>query len=173
MPSRALAGLSDRLRDIDELMAAHAARAGTLRGRRYDVAALNRASVLLLSAHLEGYLEDLMAEAIHAIDPQLNPARVNAGFANPKPDRIDDLFGFLGLSKPSNAVKWRNAPNARVKQKLRDLVDARNRIAHGRTGVRVLKDDVTSYRRYVEGFAKEFDDLVQARVQAITGQAPW
>lgn len=41
MPSTALKGLTLRLKDIDQLMEAHAAREGTQRGRRFDVEGLN------------------------------------------------------------------------------------------------------------------------------------
>lgn len=174
MPSNALEGLTDRLKDVDQLMEAHAAREGTQRGRRFDVEGLNRAAILLLSAHLEGYLEDLVAEALHAINAELNPKRVNAGFANPSPDRIDDLFEFLGISKLTSQVSWRKASNASVKKALRDLVDMRNRIAHGALGVTVYKRDVTRYRSYVTGFAERVDEVVRQRVEGITGDgAPW
>src|SRR4051794_5433606 len=55
MPSQALIGLTSRLKDVDELMKAHEAVGGVEPGRRYDVEGLNRASVLLLCAHFEGY----------------------------------------------------------------------------------------------------------------------
>ena len=67
MPSNALAALASRLVDVDQLMAAHAAVGGDKRGRRYEVVGLNRAAVLMLSAHFEGYIEDVMREALAAI----------------------------------------------------------------------------------------------------------
>jgi hypothetical protein len=63
MPSSALNNLDARLKDISQLMAGHAELAGKTRGRKYEVEALNRASVVLLAAHLEGFIEDLVSES--------------------------------------------------------------------------------------------------------------
>lgn len=64
MASQAFSDLSERLKDIDQVMAAHSAKAGGKAGRKYEVEALNRAGVVLLTAHLEGFVEDLADEAI-------------------------------------------------------------------------------------------------------------
>jgi hypothetical protein len=173
MPSKALTALGDRLQDVDQLMAAHEAVGGTDRGRRFDVEGLNRAGVLMLSAHFEGYVEDLMAEALAAIDSQLQVEPLTGSFHNPWPDRIDELFAFLGLDKPSRRISWQRASNTAVRSNLEKLVRTRNRLAHGATGVEVKKHEVTSLRKYVEGFAQRFDDLVRAQVQTLTGTSPW
>lgn len=173
MPSAAHDALSVRLVDVDQLMAAHTAVGGTARGRRFEVVALNRASVLMLSAHLEGYLEDLMAESVGAIHGGLSAQGLTQRFANPSTGNIDNLFAFLGLSKPCDALSWRAAGNAAVKRNINKLVESRNAVAHGSTGVAVSKADVTRYRRYVGGFAKGFDNLARDRVIVLTGSAPW
>ena len=87
MRSQALAALTDRLRDVDQLMNAHEAVGGPAPGRRYEVEGINRAAVLMLSAHLEGYLEDVMAEALAGVNPSLASV-VTGSFHNPWPDRI-------------------------------------------------------------------------------------
>lgn len=58
MPSEAHRALKDRLRDVDQLMKAHEAVGGPEAGRRNYVEGLNRAAVLMLCAHFEGYVED-------------------------------------------------------------------------------------------------------------------
>lgn len=83
------------------------------------------------------------------------------------------LFGFLGLDKPCDSISWQKAGNAAVKRNINELVEKRNSMAHGTTGVTVYKTEVTRYYRYVVGFAKGFDDLVGDRVEALTGQRPW
>lgn len=173
MPSKAHAALSHRLKDVDQLMDAHSKVGGDQPGRRYALEALNRASILLLSAHLEGYLEDLMAEAILAVNGHLVADRVISTFSNPSIGNIDRLFAFLGLEKPSGKVKWSNAGNEAVKRNINLLVGARNQIAHGATDVRVTKVQVMRYRGYVVGFAKAFDRIVHDRVVVLTGNAPW
>lgn len=173
MASNAHDALSHRLADIDQLLNAHAAVGGTERGRRFEVVALNRAAVLLLSAHLEGYLEDLMAEALNAVHGGLSPSSLTQRFANPSTGNIDSLFAFLGLTKPCDSISWRRAGNAAVKKNINELVATRNQIAHGSVGVTVYKSQVTRYRTYVTGFAKGFDNLVRGRVASLTGSAPW
>lgn len=173
MSSNAYAALTTRLQDVDELMAAHVAVGGTQRGRRFEVEGLNRAAVLMLSAHFEGYLEDVMAEALGSLNGQLDPQPLVGGFHNPWPDRIDELFAFLGMSKPSRDISWQRAGNPAVRKNLEDLVRKRNQLAHGAMGVRVYKTDVTRFRRYVEGFAVRFDALVRNRVRRLVGSYPW
>jgi hypothetical protein len=158
---------------VDQLMNAHAAVGGKQRGRRFEVVGLNRAAILMLSAHFEGYLEDVMAEALSALNQQLDPKPLTGSFHNPWPDRIDDLFAFLGMNKPARNVSWRRASNQSVRSNLEKLVRTRNRLAHGTTGVTVYKSEVTSLRKYVEGFAQRFDGLVRVQVHALTGAYPW
>jgi hypothetical protein len=173
MPSKALAALTDRLKDVDQLMAAHRAVAGPKRGRKFEVEGLNRAAVLMLTSHFEGYLEDVMAEAVQAVNPKLSASTLTGGFHNPWPDRIDELFAFLGMVKPSKSISWQRASNTAVRSNLKKLVGTRNKLAHGTTGVTVYKTDVTSLRKYVEGFARRFDALVRAQVKLLTGSNPW
>lgn len=67
MRSKSHNNLHKRLQDLAQLYAAHTARAGTSAGRKYGVDALNRAGLVLLSAHLEGFIEDLVKETIDVI----------------------------------------------------------------------------------------------------------
>jgi hypothetical protein len=171
--SNALTGLTVRLRDVDQLMAAHTTVGGLEPGRRYDVEGLNRAAILMLCAHFEGYVEDVMREALSGLSPNIDATPLLANFHNPWPDRIDELFAFIGMSHPCRAISWQRASNAAVRDNLGNLVRTRNRIAHGTTGVAVRKADVTRYRGYVEGFATRFDRLVRTRVRELTGTHPW
>ena len=154
-------------------MAAHETVGGLEPGRRYDVEGLNRAAVLMLCAHLEGYVEDLMREGLTALNASIDAAPLLARFHNPWPDQIDELFGFLGMSRPSRGISWQRANNTSVRQNLDDSVRTRNKIAHGTTGVAVHKSDVTRYRKYVEGFATRFDALVRTQIRTLTGAYPW
>jgi HEPN superfamily RiboL-PSP-like protein len=173
MPSEALGALTERLSDVDQLMKAHEAVGGLEPGRRYDVEGLNRAAVLMLCAHLEGYVEDVMTEALSALNADLDANPLLANFHNPWPDRIDDLFAFIGMQKPCRGISWQRASNPSVRTNLEELVRTRNRIAHGVTGVNIRKVEVTRYRRYVEGFAARFDRAVRSHVRGLTGHYPW
>jgi hypothetical protein len=173
LPSAALKGLNDRLKDVDQLMAAHTAIAGPKPGRKFEVIGINRAAILMLSSHFEGYLEDVMAEALKSINSALQAPTLTKGFHNPWPDRIDELFEFLGMEKPSRNISWQKAGNQAVRNNLEKLVRMRNQLAHGTTGVTVYKDDITRFRGYIEGFSERFDKAVRAQVKEISGKVPW
>jgi hypothetical protein len=173
MPSTALTRLHRRLSDVDDLMNAHAAVGGTERGRRYGVEGLNRAAVVMLCAHLEGFVEDLFTEAFEAVHDCLNSRPLISRFHNPWPDQIDSLFAAVGLPKASRGISWRRAGEAAVVRNLEELVRTRNKIAHGGTEVDVSKATVTRFRRYVDGFAKQLDDRVAFHLLSTTGELPW
>ncbi len=125
MPSGALQNLEARLKEIDQLLTAHAAltrlrraelaigRAGgglkavaeavnllvtpPTRGRPGQVEALNKASVALLSAHLQGFIEDLFEEAAGKLlagkVPDVQTLVSNARLrGNPTSENITRLF---------------------------------------------------------------------------------
>jgi hypothetical protein len=173
MPSEALQSLSSRLADVDQLLAAHTAIADPKPGRKYEVVGINRAAILMLSAHFEGYVEDLFAEALAAINPKLLGEPLTRGFHNPWPDRIDQLFSALSMDRPARKISWKRAGNKAVRDNLELLVSTRNKIAHGTTDVTVYKLQVERYRRYVEGFSKGLDRALRVQVRNLTGTAPW
>lgn len=173
VPSLAFGNLGSRLEDVDQLMAAHAEMGGAERGRRFNVEGLNRAAIVMLCAHFEGYLEEVLSEAVQALDSKLDAGVLTARFNQPTPKNVDNLFAFLGMNKPSQGVSWRKAGNDTVRSNLNSLVETRNKIAHGTTGLTVHKADVTRYRKYVVGFCERFDALVRHQVHALTGRYPW
>lgn len=175
MPSHSLHALADRLRDVDDLMEAHGhvQVAHAPHDPSYELDGMNRAAVLMLSAHFEGFLEELMRESLAAIDPQLDADPLLRGFGNPWPNRIDELFSFLGMRRPSHDIGWEEAPSSHVRDRLEQLVRIRNQVAHGQIDVAVARRDVTSLRSYVEGFARGMDAAVHAHLTTLTGREPW
>jgi hypothetical protein len=172
MPSRAFNKLQTRLSDVDDLLNAHAAVGGKEPGRRRGLAGLNRAAVVMLCAHLEGYVEDLFGEALKKMHPRLDDARLVSRFHNPWPAEIDSLFATIGLADASK-LSWRRAGAKAVVTNLNDLVRTRNKIAHGATDVEVSKATVTRFRKYVEGFAQGLDDKVAFHILSSTKKLPW
>jgi hypothetical protein len=175
MASRSLHALADRLRDVDDLMDAHAhvQAAHAPHDPDYELDGMNRAAILMLSAHFEGYLEELMRESLAAIDPQLDADPLLRGFGNPWPNRIDELFSFLGMRQPSHRISWEDASSTHVRERLEHLVRVRNQVAHGQIDVVVYRRDVTDLRGCVEGFARGMDAAVHAHLTTLTGAAPW
>ncbi len=137
MPSQALESLTTRLVDIDQLFIAHAAVAGSGPGKKGGVIALNRAGVLLLNAHFEGYLENVFEEALATFSPSLDGAQLYRWFSNPWPKEINKLFAFFGMKKPSDRPHWKGTSNKMVRDALEELVARRNQLAHGELNVKV------------------------------------
>jgi len=206
MPSNAFLNLERRMRDIDQLLDAHKAltqfnrarRAAqstggglanvaqivqTLvsnpgRGRPTEVDALNRSAIVLLSAHLQGYIEEVFDESarkllsghVHNIDAFIETAL--SGFSNPQPFRIDKLFAFIGFSNIMSELSWRRTSNSSVKRRLREYIKIRNAVAHGRQG-RVTKRKVEAFRRFVQIFARTLDQVLENKIGQVLGEPPW
>ena len=205
MPSRACADLNERLREIDQLLEAHGALTRLKRaeaalaastqslqnvaqvvnalvtppgvGRPAEVQALNKAAIALLSAHLQGYVEDVFEEVgrvlLHGRVPQIDALLTQAQRrGNPNWDNITRLFAAIGFADILNAISWRGVSNATLKKRLRELNELRNRIVHGQTET-VRKRVVVKYSSFVRQFAARLDRTVAQVYAALTGQAPW
>ncbi len=206
MPSAAYEHLEHRMRDIEQLMEAHTALTQFQRarraaeqaggdlarishvvsslvtepgpGRRREVDALNRAAIVLLSSHLQGYIEDVYTEAARIL---LQPSLINidtlieqtrSRFSNPHAYRIDRLFASISLPKITGDLSWQRASNKSVKSRLSRYIYLRNSIAHG-SQEQVTKQKVLAFKRFVEVFARNFDARMGSELQAIDGAEPW
>jgi cell division GTPase FtsZ len=206
MPSKAYENLGHRMKDIEQLIQAHivitqfkrarktAEKAGgglekiaevidslisaPGKGRRSEVDALNRAAIVLLSAHLQGYIEDVYSESAKAL---LNPnvadieALIKQGlssFSNPHAYRIDRLFASIGLSRITDGLSWQKASNKSVKQRLTDYIQVRNDIAHGKQSS-VHKAKVVQFKQFVEVLARCFDEKLENEIVLVTKKQPW
>jgi hypothetical protein len=171
----ALGDLADRLGDLLQLAKAHRTSGGTRAGRRYGLDALNRAGLVMLTGHFQGFVTDLFVEAwkrkYPGSDPE--PALARFGFNNPWPKDIDALFALLGYSKlATTKAEWRQSGSsagppdsiaepafARERRKhrgyqvLAEMVRLRNRAVHGGRDVTATLNDVTFYLADVVSFA--------------------
>ncbi|HEV2119289.1 MAG TPA: HEPN domain-containing protein [Candidatus Bathyarchaeia archaeon] len=205
MPSRAYRDFLQRDRDVDQLLRAHesvvrsshvnaAAAGGTglaqlaqvalalVRpagpGRPAEVDAINRAAIVLLTAHLEGFLEDLHGEAasillmnrVRNLDTLIDEAHDR--FRNPTIDAITKLFNTLGMPDFLDGMSWQRSKNEAVKRRLTELVKLRNDIAHGEEA-RVTKRRVVAARRFVGILAQKLDEKVGTEIRQVTQVAPW
>ena len=206
MSSKAYENIGRRMKDVEQLLEAHKAltqfqrarkaaeeAGGGLaqisevidrlvtepgRGRRTEVDALNRAAMVLLSAHLQGYIEDVYSEVARAmlgdkvkdVDALVEQALSN--FSNPHAYRIASLFASIGLPNIMDDLSWQKASNQTIKRRLTDYIRIRNSIAHG-SQERITKPKVAEFKRFVEVFARNFDEKVSNEVRPIVGKAPW
>lgn len=117
-------------------------------GSRISSGPLNEAAVVLLSAYLEGFVEELHEEATYHL---LQEKGARAGvlkalldyaherFSNPKSERITELFESLTINRVISNLK----PEVNASE-INRFVDKRNEIAHGQR-VTVTNQDIQEY----------------------------
>jgi hypothetical protein len=136
-----------------------------------DYGPLNEATVVLLSAYLETFIEELYADAMKELLQEKPQCRgvleavisdAHDRFQNPNLQRIKDLFATINIETAVNQL------SPEIKSDLSRFVARRNDIAHGKKGVSVSKEEVQEYFRFVRGCA---DDLA-LRVRAAIPAAP-
>lgn len=205
MASIAHENLKSRLEDIDQLLEAHsaltklkkahaaAAAGGGLagikdvvdalveqpgKGRPAEVAALNRAAFVLLTAHFQGFVQDLHEEAgRHVLNGKVGDVDATLKSlvprnSNPHVDIIERMFAGIGCYEVMATISWPRSANATVKRRLGEYITTRNKIAHGQK-IKVTKAQVTLYKEYVERLAAKLVGIVSRKVRDATGTAPW
>lgn len=146
MPSKAFVQhFSVLLEDADELLdAQQRLLAGTGRRSRWRKGSLNRAVVVTCVSAWEGYLEQVVIEAVDAIRPAAGSplglwpvvsglARNLVGrFHAPDVGNVKKLINdSLGLADITFFWSWRGCPAVRTCKQLSDALKVRHRIAHG------------------------------------------
>lgn len=205
MSSTALTDFLDRLEEVQQLLDAHAALvrikraeaamnggSGTLQqamdavkhlvspaspGRPPEVQALNSAAIVLLSAHLQGFITDIFSEAakfligerVEDIDALIEAAPVRG---NPNEQNITKLFASVGFIDALSGVSWQKMNNKSLRKKLKEFNELRNKVAHGKT-VKVSKAKVESYKNVWANFARRFDAALKNRIKQASGSSPW
>lgn len=161
---RAVADYALRLDDLLQLVRAHHAVGGTGAGRRRGLDAVDRAALVMLTGHFQGFVSDLFVEVWGQKFPgspgEALLARLR--FNNPWPDDIDRLFEVLGhktitktaearstadRSEPPKAATRptfvRKRKQHQVRQVIAEMVGLRNAAVHGGAAVQVKLGDVT------------------------------
>ncbi len=204
MPSQALQDLNLRLKDIDQLLEAHtaltkfkkaekAAKQPGLRkiltvvdalvtapgkGKPAEVDAINRAAFVLLTAHFQGFVDDLhkdlatklLTGKVTSVDEVIELAKPRN--ANPHSQIIEKMFGGLGVFEVMSRIKWQKCSNDSVKKRLTGYIQTRNKIAHG-SRLSVTKQKVKQYMQFVQKLAEELDKAVSVSAKKFTGITPW
>lgn len=206
MPSQARANLDIRLGDVEQLIKAHAAitkfknaeaaaqrLSGDLTqaarvftalvtdpgpGKPKEVDAINRAAYVLLTSHLQGFVDDLHREVgllivgQNATDPGAVVKMLGNNRSNPHVNVIDKMFASLGIYDVMDQLSWRNCTSATVKKRLTTALETRNKIAHGGRE-RVTKANVTQLRDFVVHLADSLDAEIRQKSRARLGRFPW
>ena len=147
------------------------------RGRRYEVHALNSASIALLSAHFQGFNTDIFSQCVsHLLQGHVEDPESVVEFAptrgNPNQQNINKLFSGIGFPRVVEQLSWRNCSNDSVRKRLRELNELRNKVVHGKSEP-VTKARVKSFYNFVLNFAYRFDRLLHQKLLEVTGNEPW
>jgi hypothetical protein len=181
MHSTALIELRAALKDVDELIAAHAALTGGKVGRPAgrQGAAITRAAVVLLVACLEAFITELFEEAVPQVWANRPPAQqqevkdLTGSFANPSVAKTTVLFFALGIEWALDGVRWQAYSNRKFVEDHHKLMKARHAIAHGdkpRQSIRLRQ--LKAWRGMVSGYAQRLEMVVAKRIEEVTGKPP-
>jgi len=94
MPSKAKIDFVNNTFDLERLFAIHANVSGQGEGRRHGVEVLNKSAIVLITACLESYVEDVVKEALEFLikkcdDPNKIPNKVKVSAFDPLKDSGD------------------------------------------------------------------------------------
>lgn len=140
--------------------------------------AVQRSAIVLMSAVLQSFVEDVFLEtsktALAPVNRLTSTAQYEKSYnrnGNPNPDNIERLFLRLGIENVLDGLSWRKCTNETVRRKLNTLNQLRNGIAHGRTNLTidgqayVLRQvAVSNYRNFLEQFGARFEGHVRAQL---------
>ena len=139
-------------------------------------ASLNRSGVVMISAILQVYIQDVFKIAATNALPQLSHEPTWAAYwremkmwGNPSAENIKRLFLKIGVPDAFEGLSWQKMQNANIKIRLNQLNSIRNGIAHGSD---ILKVDnkpyylslnkVIDFRNFSENFSFRFQDNVMS-----------
>lgn len=136
-------------------------------------AALNKSCILMLSALLQGYTEEVFLFAARRALKNLNSDNALQEFrnsfrrwGNPSPNNIQRLFARLGLIDVFDGLSWQKTSAQSIKKKLDEINRLRNMIAHGqKLPRRVSLAQVKNLRSFAEQFGSRFGGHVWRKVQ--------
>jgi hypothetical protein len=193
MPSLALERWrTNRAASLDEIENLHRSVGAVGPRKRSTTQQLKQAYTLLLSSEFQGFCRDLHTERARAValflpsgdlqtlmrEGLLLGRRLNTG--NPNSGNIGADFNRFDMSFWT-LVEAAHPRNPRRKVLLEQLNRWRNAIAHNtfdpgmlRRGWLVLSwGEVRRWRKACDGLTRWFDQVMQIRLQSITGTNPW
>lgn len=142
-------------------------------------ASVNRSCIVMLSALLQSYVEDVFQEAAKRTFPNFRTN--NAAFekywkqaknwGNPSDVNIINLFMRLGVPDVFDGLTWQRTATADIKIRLGELNQIRNQIAHGSRQLTLNGQPysltlakVASFRNFVAVFGARFDGHIQTKL---------
>jgi hypothetical protein len=91
----------------------------------------------------------------------------------PTPKSLMRAFQLWGIEDIFSAITRTSVNNARLRLKLRELVEKRNNIAHGDYTVEATYLDVVQYIAVVRKFCGSSDKRLARQLGSFIGSRPW
>lgn len=143
-----------------------------------DVEAINKAAYVLCVAHFQGFIDDLFREVAQKIiskkiqDKDELEKIVNSlaeNKSNPRVDIINKLFSTIGFYNIVDEIFWQKTSSDTVKNKIREMIETRNKIAHGKSviinnqEVRIDRNKVEKLRDFIKFFSECICDVIKKK----------
>ena len=139
---------------------------------------ITRSCVVMLSALLQAYVEEVLVSCAVELLPRLADQNNLEKFrksrylvGNPNQENINRAFLRLGCRNVLADISWQKSNNDTVLLRLKELNQLRNDIAHGRSTLRIDGNPVSlrlakvaSLRNFVKNFGKRFEDHAKSKV---------
>ena len=137
-------------------------------------ASLNRSCVVMLSAMLQSYIEEVFQEAAMEILPALDDEETCRQYwkqmrdwGNPNSSNIKALFLKIGIPDVLDGITWQRTTTDQIVIKLNTINQLRNDIAHGRERLAVngrtyslSLQKVKGLRNFADNFGRRFSPHV-------------
>lgn len=186
----------ERTRALDDLILARRAVAA----RAAAVEQVDRAHLVLLAAHFQGFCRDLHTEVVNAVVGAITPAAARTvvrlslspgpglSRGNARPEVLTRDFGMLGLADLWNRLRAVDPAVAGGQQVLNELYAWRNAIAHDDfstpffrhrervhvvTSTRVGAGEVEHFRAVCDRLCTALDSVAGRHVEGLVGRKPW
>jgi hypothetical protein len=142
------------------------------RGGERVGAAINKSCLLMLSALLQGYVEDVFMAASRSLFNSLRMPDAEKRYrdtinrwGNPSDQNVIRLFVRLGIVDVLADLSWEKTTSQKIKSNLRIINELRNKIAHGkRLDDTISLQKVVALRDFVAAFSDRFGSHVLDRV---------
>ena len=134
---------------------------------------LNKACIIMLSAALQAYVEDVFMDISCEIigineDKREIYKKSWERWGNPSPSNIISLFRRIGIENVLHGLSWRSMSNKSLKENLDKINVIRNQIAHGRrlryknNIFNLHSNQVTRWRNICQNFGERFEYHVRS-----------
>ncbi|WP_273402338.1 HEPN domain-containing protein [Actinobacillus porcinus] len=145
-----------------------------------DAEAINKAAYILCVAHFQGFIDELFKEvAKEVISKKVNGSgeeiekiikSLSETKYNPRVDVINKLFATIGFYNIVDEINWQKMSNNTVKDKIKNMIEIRNKIAHGSAVIinnkpkRIDKSEVRKLKDFVNLFARTICDVIKSKL---------